>query len=804
MKTPVIYTLFGTLLFTFSSLPALAQTAATANLPVPAAPIISVPGGIYPELQNVVISSSDSNTVIHYTTNGATPTESDPVVASNATVTVSQTLTLKARAFKGKMGGTVTSGTYYLFTDPKTLWVDAKAAADGTGTFLAPYNTIKAAVTASSTSSIIVVRSGTYKEIVNIRKSGTPTAPFTLQGAPGERVIVSGMQTISDWTPYQGRIYVAEVGTWDWPPDAFHVGMNQRHMAQSPNVGDHWWAWEAKALDSSNNTVITDTAHLVGIGDLAGGFFQSYETDINGITGRRILSNDPVAGTVTIDGNYPTLAANNTYIIQNRPQLLDQPGEWICVATGSDYQVYYWPNDASELSRTQARKAKNNIILLYGVHDVLVQGLEIMGASAKGTGIAITNGTNVNIRWNVIHDNGGYFWKGIRGLPWGTGVQLDKCTNCTISNNYITLNRNGVTISSSTNCTVTQNDIGYNDADGIDIDGRAGAYPCVGLTISNNYIHHHYNLTLHADGLQGYDAGVRDVHVLDNLFLAVPQLMHNGFSGQYRGNVIWNASFNSLGRTGTGGIVLANNTVRPGLAVYNGMPTSSTENVINGRYSLYDGSYYTGDRNLIFPIAPDTYAYQSYSKWKVFTSEAAYYAYSGREQNSLVADPLVANMPTTKRSTPLGDVTKCTANTLVLFDSLNRDALADFRKGDHIEINMDGVLRTITAVNAADKSITFDNPLAGYAPYARETFVENWGSRTNFTRDSRLLPNSPGQTMSATGGPVGSLINISEYQAGDFNGDGVRDIPVLPTDVPHSVDFYTNSRLTYATGGAGQ
>lgn len=57
-------------------------------------------GGTYLSKQNVTITCSSSTAVIHYTIDGRTPTESDPVIASGSSVLISRSMTLKARAWE--------------------------------------------------------------------------------------------------------------------------------------------------------------------------------------------------------------------------------------------------------------------------------------------------------------------------------------------------------------------------------------------------------------------------------------------------------------------------------------------------------------------------------------------------------------------------------------------------------------------------------------------------------------------------------------------------------------------------------
>ncbi len=80
------------------------------DLPLPT-PTFSPDGGTYPAPQSVVISCTTQDAVIHYTTNGLDPTESDPVVSG--AVSVDTGLTLKAKAFKtGMIPSAVKSATY--------------------------------------------------------------------------------------------------------------------------------------------------------------------------------------------------------------------------------------------------------------------------------------------------------------------------------------------------------------------------------------------------------------------------------------------------------------------------------------------------------------------------------------------------------------------------------------------------------------------------------------------------------------------------------------------------------------------
>ncbi len=63
-------------------------------------PVFTPDGRSFSGPVKVMITDPTPGAVIHYTTNGAEPTEADPAITSGSTVTISKTVTLKARAWK--------------------------------------------------------------------------------------------------------------------------------------------------------------------------------------------------------------------------------------------------------------------------------------------------------------------------------------------------------------------------------------------------------------------------------------------------------------------------------------------------------------------------------------------------------------------------------------------------------------------------------------------------------------------------------------------------------------------------------
>ncbi len=80
------------------------------------APRFGRAGGRYSSLQYVTVTSETTGATIHYTTNNLEPLETDPSIASGNTVTVDQSMVLKAKAWKTGLTPSVTRPATYAIT----------------------------------------------------------------------------------------------------------------------------------------------------------------------------------------------------------------------------------------------------------------------------------------------------------------------------------------------------------------------------------------------------------------------------------------------------------------------------------------------------------------------------------------------------------------------------------------------------------------------------------------------------------------------------------------------------------------
>ena len=109
-----------------------------------ATPVISPLTGTHSAAFNATVSSSTPGATIRYTTNGAEPTEADPIV-SGGTVAVGESLTLKARAFKPGLAESNTNVAVY------TLVVQAPSLSPGWGSYSTAQNVVVSCPIAGTT-----------------------------------------------------------------------------------------------------------------------------------------------------------------------------------------------------------------------------------------------------------------------------------------------------------------------------------------------------------------------------------------------------------------------------------------------------------------------------------------------------------------------------------------------------------------------------------------------------------------------------------------------------------------------------
>jgi hypothetical protein len=161
---------------------------------------------------------------------------------------------------------------------------------------------------------------------------------------------------------------------------------------------------------------------------------------------------------------------------------------------------------------------------------------------------------------------------------------------------------------------------------------------------------------------------------------------------------------------------------------------------------------------------------------------------TGQEYNSTRANPQFKNAPLFQAIAACDISGTSTIYTrFAQTNTTNPSGERGFQLNDWIEINHDGIARKVTNIDAGHTYITISPGLS--TRIMRAGFVWDWGqnpamnSGTFTGLDLRPAAGSPALTCGTGGGPVGSTIDLTQFENGDFNGDGIRDIPTPTSDV---------------------
>ena len=143
-------------------------------------PTLDVASGTYTSSPVVKVSCSTSGATIYYTTNGNDPTTGDAMVASGGTVTVSQSLTLKAKAFMTSLSPSNVAASFYV------LQVMAPVMTPGGGSYPATQGVNITSTTGAtirySTDGTDPTNGNTYTGQIAVNTSETLKAKATLTG----------------------------------------------------------------------------------------------------------------------------------------------------------------------------------------------------------------------------------------------------------------------------------------------------------------------------------------------------------------------------------------------------------------------------------------------------------------------------------------------------------------------------------------------------------------------------------------------------------------------------------------------
>jgi len=145
-------------------------------------------------------------------------------------------------------------------------------------------------------------------------------------------------------------------------------------------------------------------------------------------------------------------------------------------------------------------------------------------------------------------------------------------------------------------------------------------------------------------------------------------------------------------------------------------------------------------------------------------------ASGGLEANSAYGNPRFVNAPASQHLVNAYMLVSFTPSRVYVV----AEDMTGLAVGDHIELDWDGVVRTVTATGA--DSIEFA-PAKPSVTTFKAGVVVNWKTNTDYALDLSLAAGSPAIGLAAGGGDCGSTIDVGGFRMADFDGDGAADVP---------------------------
>ncbi len=638
----------------------------------------------------------------------------------------------------------------------------------------AQYPTIQKAVDAAKGGDVVLVKGGTYAGF-RVQKL-FEGEPLIIKAAPSERVTLSGMQKIEGWKDEGGGVFSAKVPS---RVDSLFVGYVEQQCGRWPADGTRLPVLMADAATCTFKTDSVADPKLAKIAkDPKDTRCYFYFAAGNAFSSRRIQSYDPKTGDIVFSPEEWMKwlkPENNRYSFVNHPALVDLPGSWAFVSdSGADPKstagtVYFKPAKRADLARTQYCAADRPLVAV-GHHknpsgNIVLDGFEIAGSRAAGVQIG---GDGVTVQNCLVHHN-------------GAGIAARMAKDLKVRSNVVVANGgNGIGLASVENALVEGNEVALNQVDGIVVAGNISGKktgtpranpPTKHVVVRRNYIHHHI-YQAHPDNTQMYrDVSdvvyeenfnicggqsimaeeAEDVTVRGNLFMGCDAVMlicghGNSHRWKFEGNTFWGAGY--------------------GFFSFTGHDYSVTKNLFIGGsmdYGQLDSTKVDSSGNRFAPA----FSARTAKPWRKYTDLAKAQAETGQEKGSAVCAVPSANFPS---AMAVSGANGSSLDSLALRkDAASRTDL--FAPGDRIELNCDGVLRTVKS--CANGVLSFSPALE--APPYRGVMVFNWKKAKSADIDIRQVDG------------CGSPISPAAFRRGDLLGSGRRTIPAIPADVAEGI-----------------
>lgn len=270
-------------------------------------PILDPPGGTYDWQLIVTASCPTPGAVLHYTTNGIDPTESDPVLSGPVAVTRSQTL--KVVGYRaGFLPSPVASAVYMIEHAVVHVAPTGSDANDGSSWSLAK-RTVQAGLDAAAAGDDVWVAAGSYVECIALKDGVGLYGGFAGTEMTRDSRNVSANLTVLDGHRAGSVVTIREEAESATKIDGFTVTNGTGTVVGGSTEGGAVFCGHESSATISNNTF---TANSASFG--AGIFCDSRSAPA--ITGNRFFSNSAGSrgGAIYLAGSRSAIVASNLLV----------------------------------------------------------------------------------------------------------------------------------------------------------------------------------------------------------------------------------------------------------------------------------------------------------------------------------------------------------------------------------------------------------------------------------------------------------------------------------------------------------
>ncbi len=357
----------------------------------------------------------------------------------------------------------------------KNARVVAMDGSDGNpGSLAAPYKTIQKCASSVPSGWTCLIRAGVYRETV-IPNSGIRLEPYN-----NESVTVDGSDPVTGWTPYNGKIYKANVAlNPGLLANQVFVNGAMMTMARWPNGGDDPLrpTWATLVAGTGVQTLVDPNlpnldwkGANVRLYSGSDPFSHQTATVTSAATGRLEIALDTAS---TCPAICPV--EKGWYYLEGALVALDTAKEWFYDAASKTLYLQA-PGGANPNSLNVTVKARNHAFDLRGKSNVTVKGVRIFGATV------ITDQKSSNNTLDGLHADYISHFNTLEGDGFA------------ISNSHSA--ETGIIFDGSGN-TLKNSEIAHSAGNGVTLLGQ-------GNTVSNNLIHDVDDMGSYASGIVVY------------------------------------------------------------------------------------------------------------------------------------------------------------------------------------------------------------------------------------------------------------------------------------------------------------